>query len=413
MPDPMYSMEYRGLGGRFSPGANRYAAALIGKQNYNNGTHAGGIASMAQNILQAMLLKGEMDQEQKAAADMGAANSEMVRGMTAQPWKNPDMGGAQTNVQEGTGKIVPTGPAGGYEGGIAALSNLQGNPYAGKLSSQLMMAKAEQDAKARDTEQAFQNAVKLKGAPGWEKPERLLPGRDVPYAPEVADQLTQIAAARAAAAQQPPVGYTPTPEGLTPTPGGPSDPATIAAQEAARKKAAAESAAAKPVPAAIIKMEREDRDAINTVQGINENLTGFIQMIDSGKLKLGPVENKLAEGKNYFGQSDESSRNYASFRSGLEKLRNDSLRLNNGVQTDGDAQRAWNELIANINDPQVVRQRLSEIQMLNQRAAALKQQNLTGLYAQYPALEMGSGQPAPQQAAPAVANADDPLGLRR
>lgn len=151
MPDPMYSMEYRGLGGRFSPGANRYAAALIGKQNYNNGTHAGGIASMAQNILQAMLLKGEMDQEQKAAADMGAANSEMVRGMSAQPWKNPDMGGAQTNVQEGTGKIVPTGPAGGYEGGIAALSNLQGNPYAGRLSQQLVMADMGRKEKLADT----------------------------------------------------------------------------------------------------------------------------------------------------------------------------------------------------------------------------------------------------------------------
>lgn len=42
------------------------------------------------------------------------------------------------------------------------------------------------------------------------------------------------------------------------------------------------------------------------------------------------------------------------------------------MQTDGDAQRAWNELLTNINDPRVVRQRLVEIQSLNERAAKLR-----------------------------------------
>ncbi|MNY53581.1 hypothetical protein D3C86_1893470 [compost metagenome] len=56
----------------------------------------------------------------------------------------------------------------------------------------------------------------------------------------------------------------------------------------------------------------------------------------------------------------------------LEKLRNDSLRLNKGVQTEGDAQRAWNELLANINDPKLVEQRLGEILAINQRAGELR-----------------------------------------
>ncbi|MOA00624.1 hypothetical protein D3C78_1199960 [compost metagenome] len=57
----------------------------------------------------------------------------------------------------------------------------------------------------------------------------------------------------------------------------------------------------------------------------------------------------------------------------MEKLRNESLRLNAGVQTDGDAQRAWNELLTNINDPQLVRQRLQEIKALNERAFEIRQ----------------------------------------
>ena len=64
-------------------------------------------------------------------------------------------------------------------------------------------------------------------------------------------------------------------------------------------------------------------------------------------------------------------------------MRNDSLRLNSGVQTDGDAQRAWNELMANINDPLTVRQRLEEINGYNQTALAIKQGQIEDIRTQY------------------------------
>ena len=83
------------------------------------------------------------------------------------------------------------------------------------------------------------------------------------------------------------------------------------------------------------------------------------------------------------GMSDENSRNMASFKSSLEKLRNDSLRLNTGVQTDGDAQRAWNELFENINDGGVVTQRLAEIKRLNARAVQLRKLNVDNVRANY------------------------------
>jgi hypothetical protein len=81
------------------------------------------------------------------------------------------------------------------------------------------------------------------------------------------------------------------------------------------------------------------------------------------------------DAKNATGLSNQASRNYASFQAALEKLRNDSLRLNRGVQTEGDAVRAWNELVKNINDPKVVKQRLEEI-IRNNKVAAEYRRNV-------------------------------------
>jgi hypothetical protein len=49
------------------------------------------------------------------------------------------------------------------------------------------------------------------------------------------------------------------------------------------------------------------------------------------------------------------------------------------VQTDGDAQRAWNELFQNINDTKFVDERLSEIRKINQRGAELQRYRLNVL----------------------------------
>jgi len=133
------------------------------------------------------------------------------------------------------------------------------------------------------------------------------------------------------------------------------------------------------LPTSALKMQQEELDAVGTASSINADLAAMGQQIDSGKLQLGPVNNLLAKGKNLIGASDESSRNLATFQSTLEKLRNDSLRLNNGVQTEGDAQRAWNEMITNINDPKVVKQRLGEIQKINERAANLRKMNVENI----------------------------------
>jgi hypothetical protein len=164
----------------------------------------------------------------------------------------------------------------------------------------------------------------------------------------------------------------------------------------------------KPMPAAALKMRQEAFDAIGTAGTISSDLGAINGLIQGGKLDLGPVSNVVSEARNYAGLSNEGSKNYQTFKATLEKLRNDSLRLNKGVQTDGDAQRAWNELLTNINDPGVVQQRLQEIDAINRRAMELHQFNLDQIDANYgrPATDtstlrnqptaLGGASPAPQ-----------------
>lgn len=137
------------------------------------------------------------------------------------------------------------------------------------------------------------------------------------------------------------------------------------------------------LPTSALKLQQESLDAIGLGSSIVSDLDALEKQIDSGALKLGPVDNRIAQARNFLGASTQESKNFASFQSTLEKMRNDSLRLNKGVQTEGDAQRAWNELFANINDPGVVKQRLQEIKAINSRAANLHQMNVENIRANF------------------------------
>lgn len=133
------------------------------------------------------------------------------------------------------------------------------------------------------------------------------------------------------------------------------------------------------LPPTALKMQQEELDAIAISSNISADLDAIKKQVDEGSLSIGPISNLLAQGKNWVGASDESSRKFATFRATLERMRNDSLRLNKGVQTEGDAQRAWNELMANINDPKLVSDRLSEIKGINERAATIRNMNVENI----------------------------------
>lgn len=132
----------------------------------------------------------------------------------------------------------------------------------------------------------------------------------------------------------------------------------------------------KPLPVPALKMQQEVMDAIGASASLAADLEAVEQQIATGGLDLGIVNNFINRGRNMAGLSSEQSRNLASLEANLERLRNESLRLNKGVQTEGDAERAWNEMVKNLNDPHVVRKRLREIININRRAIDLKKNEL-------------------------------------
>jgi len=135
------------------------------------------------------------------------------------------------------------------------------------------------------------------------------------------------------------------------------------------------------LPVGAQKIQDEHLSTIGATAGIDAIIGDVVRQIDKGELRLGPVENILSEGANWAGASNKNSRNYQSFKAKIETLRNQTLRLNAGVQTNDDAKRALNELFSNLNDPQVVKQRLKEIQEINRRAIALRQQQVAQIRA--------------------------------
>lgn len=160
----------------------------------------------------------------------------------------------------------------------------------------------------------------------------------------------------------------------------------------------AQNTAPRPMSAVDRRQMLEDQEVVQGLGTVNERLGTVAQQIATGQLNLGPMTNMLSQGRNMVGASDQNSRNYASFKSTLESLRNESLRLNSGVQTEGDAQRAWNELLANVNDEKLVAQRLQEIMALNQRALAFREARLQdfGGQGQPQAAPQGQGGPRPR-----------------
>lgn len=144
------------------------------------------------------------------------------------------------------------------------------------------------------------------------------------------------------------------------------------------------------LPTSALKLQQEELEAIGTAAGIDADLGGVLAQLSPTKdpktgadvppaLQLGLASNVGGRALNYLGMSTDNSRNLGSFEATLEKLRNDSLRLNKGVQTEGDAVRAWNEILKNINDQDFVKKRLGEVRGINQRAVNLRRMQVDAI----------------------------------
>jgi Phage tail lysozyme len=77
------------------------------------------------------------------------------------------------------------------------------------------------------------------------------------------------------------------------------------------------------------------------------NAADILDDLNTGKLDLGMLKNWVNSGKNMAGISDEQSRSLARYNQYIQGLVNDNLRLNKGVQTEGDAYRELKTIASN------------------------------------------------------------------
>lgn len=152
-------------------------------------------------------------------------------------------------------------------------------------------------------------------------------------------------------------------------------------QEANRR---ADKQANKALPASLQKAEDEDFAAIDTAQGVIEDITPIIGKLTPNpttkkpELDLSRFNNIKFQAQAFFGSDDPEVQNYQELERNLTRFVNESLRLNKGVQTEGDAQRAANEVQAAFSKGSTssMRRALEELKKINQRAATNRQNSI-------------------------------------
>jgi cytochrome c556 len=131
--------------------------------------------------------------------------------------------------------------------------------------------------------------------------------------------------------------------------------------------------AQKVLPAGALKLESENITAAYEAANLSSQVDSQIKSIISSKLELSPVKNAQLATKSAFGSTDPEVLAYNDFNQFKTKLVNDTLRLNKGTQTEGDAVRAANEL-TNARSTQDAIRSLQKIRDINAKAVAMQNQ---------------------------------------
>ena len=113
------------------------------------------------------------------AEQQNIASNALIKGMSAKQYINPDTGTPE--VRGVNGNMVPTEPAGGIEGGLAAMQGLPPSKYANEIRQTLALKLAEQDAEKQMA--AYKSTL----------PEY---GKNKPFPEDVQKQMIDIAAAK-------------------------------------------------------------------------------------------------------------------------------------------------------------------------------------------------------------------------
>lgn len=127
----------------------------------------------------------------------------------------------------------------------------------------------------------------------------------------------------------------------------------------------------KTLPAYAFKAEGEDLDTAMQAVNLSGQTDNQIKSLITNKVDFSPVNKARLATKAFAGSTDPDVLAYNEYNNFVTRLVNESLRLNKGVQTEGDAQRAFKELSSARSTADVIRS-LEKIRDINAKAAALR-----------------------------------------
>ena len=154
--------------------------------------------------------------------------------------------------------------------------------------------------------------------------------------------------------------------------------------EARRKEeeARSKSSESKPMPMAAVKEDLAIDEVIAGAKSTADMISKHVGRFQRGEVSFDPLSRGLASVASATGTGRIKTANYTEFKADLQKMVNDSLRLNKGVQTEGDAQRAVKELMG-ANDNVTVMRAMKRLADINKQAAQLQQRKRQTLYSNY------------------------------
>lgn len=138
----------------------------------------------------------------------------------------------------------------------------------------------------------------------------------------------------------------------------------------------------KPLPVGALKELLGIEDALGGTQVLGSIIAKNRERLDNGTLQIGPLQSLIGSVRTGLGVAGDSDVALNEWNSDLTKIVNESLRLNKGVQTEGDAQRAANELM-NARDAKTVRAALGRLETFNNQAIQLQRQKQSLINSNY------------------------------
>ena len=135
----------------------------------------------------------------------------------------------------------------------------------------------------------------------------------------------------------------------------------------------------KPLSSTDLKMVNEARQAFQAADFNLGEAKTFIGLLDDKKMNFGAGENALSVVRTVLGSSNESDQNKINLQQWVEKASADVLRMDVGVKTEGDAQRAKSQVLSALskNDAKAVKTSLEQYVKVLENAKSIQQDKLT------------------------------------